>query len=107
MVYTLLSGPMVYTLFPCFPRKMAYTVVFFCSVASGSGDRPRKEGCHSGGVYPFFPCSGRQTRVSSVFFFVLRGGGPNPSLASGHGCFSQIGFTRRGSYSAKGRVSAF
>ena len=31
MVYTLLFGPMVYTLFPCFPRKMVYIIVF-CSV---------------------------------------------------------------------------
>ena len=29
MVYTLLSRPMVYTLFPCFPRKMVYTIAFF------------------------------------------------------------------------------
>ena len=29
MVYTLLSGPMVYTLFPCFPRKRVYTIAFF------------------------------------------------------------------------------
>ena len=56
MVYTLLSGPMVYTLFPCFPRKMVYTIAFFCSVTSGSGDRPRKEGSHGGGVYSFAPC---------------------------------------------------
>ena len=28
---------------------------FFCSVTSGSGDRPKKEGCHGGGVYSFFP----------------------------------------------------
>ena len=54
MVYTLLSGPMVYTLFPCFPKKMVYTIAFFCSVTSGSGNRPRKEGCHGGGgVYSF------------------------------------------------------
>ena len=46
MVYTLLSRPMVYTLFPCFPRKMVYTIAFCCSVTSGSGDRPRKEGSH-------------------------------------------------------------
>ena len=28
-MYTLLSGPMVYTLslFPCFPRKMVYTIL--------------------------------------------------------------------------------
>ena len=56
MVYSLLSGPMVYTLFPCFPRKMVYTMVhsFFCSVTSGSGNRPRKGGCHGGGMYSFF-----------------------------------------------------
>ena len=29
MVYTLLSGPVVYTLFPSFPRKMVYTIAFF------------------------------------------------------------------------------
>ena len=31
LVYTLLSGPMVYTLFPCFffPKKMVYTIAFF------------------------------------------------------------------------------
>ena len=29
MVHTLLSGPMVHTLFPCFPRKMVYTIAFF------------------------------------------------------------------------------
>ena len=29
MVYTLLSRPMVYTLFPCFPRSMVYTTVSF------------------------------------------------------------------------------
>ena len=55
MVYTLLSGPMVYTCFPCFPRKMVCTIAFFCSVTSGSGDRPKKEGCHGGGVYSYFP----------------------------------------------------
>ena len=49
-MYTLLSGPMVYTLFPCLPRKMVYTIAFFGSVTSGSGDRPRKEGCHGGGL---------------------------------------------------------
>ena len=35
---------------------MVYTIAFFCcSVTSGSGDRPEKEGCHGGGVYSFFP----------------------------------------------------
>ena len=52
---TPLSGPMVYTLFPGFPRKIVYTIAFFYSVTSGSGDRPRKEGSHGGGVYSFFP----------------------------------------------------
>ena len=46
------------TLFTCFPRKKVYTIAFFCSVTSGSGDRPRKEGSHGGGVYSFFPCPG-------------------------------------------------
>ena len=42
MVYTLLSGPMVYTLFPCFPRKLVYTIAFFALWPRG-GERPRKE----------------------------------------------------------------
>ena len=50
MVFALLSGPMVYTLFPCYPKDMVYTIALFCSVTSGSGDRPRKEMCHGGGV---------------------------------------------------------
>ena len=53
LVYTLLSGPMVHTLFPCFPKGVVYTIAFFFSVTSGSGNRPRQEGCHSGGVYRF------------------------------------------------------
>ena len=56
MVKTLFAGPMVYTLFPWFPRKRVYTIVFFCAATSSSGDRPRKEGFHGGGVYSFFPC---------------------------------------------------
>ena len=51
MVYTTLSGPMAYTLFPCSLREMVYTIALFCSVTSGSGDTPREEGCHGGGVY--------------------------------------------------------
>ena len=43
MVYTLLSGPMVYTLFPCFPRKMVYTIVFLlCDL--GVGRQTEKRG---------------------------------------------------------------
>ena len=53
LLYALLSGPMAYTLFPCFPRKMGYTIFFF-SVTSRSGDRPRKEGCHGGCIYFFY-----------------------------------------------------
>ena len=65
MVSTLLSGPMVYTLFPCFPRKMVYTIACFCSVTSGLGDRPRKEGCHSGGIL-FFSLMKRGTFLDSA-----------------------------------------
>ena len=28
-------------------------------MTSGSGDRPREEGSHGGGVYSFFPCHSR------------------------------------------------
>ena len=60
MVYTLLYGPMVYTLFPCFPGQW-YTPLFFVgSVTSESGDRPRKEGCHGGGVDSFCPLFQRE-----------------------------------------------
>ena len=42
--------------FPLFSQENGIHHSFFCSVTSGSGDRPRKEGCHGGGVYSFFPC---------------------------------------------------
>ena len=36
MVSTLLSGPMVYTLFPCFPEDMVYTISFLlCDLGVG------------------------------------------------------------------------
>ena len=41
--------------FPLFSQANGIHHSFFCSVTSGSGDRPRKEGCHGGGVYSFFP----------------------------------------------------
>ena len=41
MVYTLLSGPMLCTVFLCFPRNGIHHS-FFGSVTSGSGNRPRK-----------------------------------------------------------------
>ena len=37
--------------FPLFSQENGIHHSFFCSVTSGSGDRPRKEGCHGGGVY--------------------------------------------------------
>ena len=40
--------------FPLFSQENGIHHSFFCSVTSGSGDRP-KEGCHGGGVYSFFP----------------------------------------------------
>ena len=43
MVYTLLSGPMVYTLFPCFPRKIVYTIAFFALWPRGQAtDREKR-----------------------------------------------------------------
>ena len=44
MVYTLLFGPVVCTLCPCFPRKMVSTIVVFCSVTSRgrATDRERR-----------------------------------------------------------------
>ena len=57
-MYTLFSGPMVYTLFfPCLKLLSQENAIhhrFFCSVTSGSGDRPEKEGCHGGGDRPLF-----------------------------------------------------
>ena len=57
-MYTLLSGP---TFFPdlwCIPfslfsQEKGIHHSFFCSATLGSGDRPRKEGFHGGGVYSF------------------------------------------------------
>ena len=41
-VYTLLSGPMVYTLFPRFPRKMVYAIAFLrCDLGVGATDREK------------------------------------------------------------------
>ena len=42
--------------FPLFSQANGIHHSLFCFVTSGSGDRPRKEGCHGGGVYSFFPC---------------------------------------------------
>ena len=43
--------------FPLFSQENGVHHSFFCSVTSGSGDRPRKEGSRGGGVYSFFPCN--------------------------------------------------
>ena len=41
--------------FPLFSQEKGIHHSLFCSVTSGSGDRPRKEGSRGGGVYSFFP----------------------------------------------------
>ena len=41
--------------FPLFSQENGIHHSFFFSVTSGSGNRPRKEGSHGGGVYSFFP----------------------------------------------------
>ena len=51
-MYTLLSGPMVHTLFPCFPGKMVYTIAFFLLCDLGVGRQTEKRGC-----ILFFPCA--------------------------------------------------
>ena len=52
MVYTLLSGPMVYTLFPYFPRKMVYTIAFFALWPRGRATDRGKRGAT---VFSFSP----------------------------------------------------
>ena len=44
MVYTLFSGPMVYTLFPCVPRNRVYTIAFFLLCDLGVGRQTEKSG---------------------------------------------------------------
>ena len=61
IVYTLFSGPMVYTLFPCFPRKMVYTIAFFALWARGRATDREKRGA-TVVVYTLF---------SPVFMFPL------------------------------------
>ena len=41
--------------FPLFSQENGIHCSFVCSVTSASGDRPRKEASHGGGVYSFFP----------------------------------------------------
>ena len=64
MVYILLSGRMVYTLFPCFPGKMVSIIVFLFSVTSESGDRTEKGGVPRWWCILFFSLkSARQART--------------------------------------------
>ena len=54
VVYTLLSGPMVYTLFPCFPRKRVYTIPFLlCDLRAGR--QTEKRGVPRWWCILFFP----------------------------------------------------
>ena len=58
-----------YTLVPCFPKEMVYTMAGFCwSVTSGSGDRPREKGCHNDGVHSLFFgfCLQRKVRLTNT-----------------------------------------
>ena len=41
---TLLFGSMVYTLFPCFPRKVVYTIAFFLLCDLGVRRQTEKRG---------------------------------------------------------------
>ena len=68
MVYTLLSGPMVYTPIYCFPRKMVYTIAFFLLCDLGVGRQTEK-----GGV-PLWWCmlSCTRLRVPPVALHVSR-----------------------------------
>ena len=52
-MYTHLSGPMVYTLFPCFPRKIVYTIAFLlCDL--GVGRQTEKGGVPQWWCFLFF-----------------------------------------------------
>ena len=58
-MYTLLSGPMVYTLFPCFPRKVVYTIAFLlCDL--GVGRQTEKRGVPRWWCILFFPLGLRE-----------------------------------------------
>ena len=48
-----------------FPGNGIHHSYFFCSMTSGSGDRPRQEGCHGGGVC-FFSLAQR-TEIAAIF----------------------------------------
>ena len=52
--------------FPLVSQENGIHQSFFCSVTSGSGDRPRKEGSHGGGVYSFFPWCIRHPVLSNA-----------------------------------------
>ena len=67
--------------FPLFSKENGIHHSCFCSVTSGSGDRPRKEGCHGCGVYSFFPvknCRFLDVRRFRGFRLCIGQGNPNP-----------------------------
>ena len=55
MVYSLFFRSYGVYPFTLFSQESGRHHSFFCSVTSGSGDRPRKEGSHGGGVYSLSP----------------------------------------------------
>ena len=65
MVYTLLSGPMVYTLFPCFPRKMVYTTAFFALWPRGRVTAREKRGA-TVVVYTLFSLDLRERQCNGI-----------------------------------------
>ena len=79
MVYTLLSGPMAYTHFPCFPEEMVFTIAFSAPSPRGRAtDRGRRGATvvvytlFSPGLMPtFHSFSLRSCRRSSVNFLAL------------------------------------
>ena len=58
MVYSILSGPMVYTLFPCFPRKMVYTIACFALWPRGRATDRERRGATVVVYTRFFPVKG-------------------------------------------------
>ena len=66
--------------FPLFCQENGIHHSFFCSVTSGSGDRPRKEGSHGGGVYSFSPVSHAYSRLTIDHLYLVSGYRLSPSF---------------------------